>query len=131
MKEAASVILQLCLIFSVIGFLWYHGYGHHIACAWLIPGRLALGLLSFSFDYLPHRPHTVEMTQNPYKATAVTSLFKQCTWMLTWPLLYQNYHNIHHLWPYLPFYYYARVWHSKKDQLVELGTEIIPIINNK
>ena len=55
--ESTSTVIQLVL--SVLTLL----YSYRIDCmyvavyAWLIPGRLALGLLAYSFDYLPHRPH--------------------------------------------------------------------------
>jgi hypothetical protein len=41
---------------------------------------------------------------------------------MTWPLLYQNFHNIHHLYPMIPFYMYADVWRRHKDVLTSLGT---------
>lgn len=37
---------------------------------------------------------------------------------------YQNYHIVHHLIPYLPFYEYSRVWFKHKAAMMERGTRI-------
>jgi fatty acid desaturase len=88
--------------------------------------------LAFSFDYLPHRPHTATRSRNPIKATSVTSLLTRTdAWLLSLPLLYQNYHNIHHIWPYLPFYKYSQAWAAMSTSLLELGTEVAPILSFK
>ena len=72
--------------------------------------------LSFSFDYLPHKPHFVLASENPYRATR---LFADP--LLTPIFLYQNYHLVHHLYPGIPFYRYARVWREKRDELTRRG----------
>ena len=43
---------------------------------------------------------------------------------LTVPLLYQNYHNIHHLYPTIPFYKYPVMWRNHRKILLELGTPV-------
>jgi beta-carotene hydroxylase len=94
---------------------------------WVLPGRLAVIALAYAFDYLPHRPERTLRSENEYTATNVTALFGECTQLLTWPLLHQNYHNIHHLAPYVPFYYYSTIWHATKEELIRNGTEIKPV----
>jgi fatty acid desaturase len=97
---------------------------------WFVSGRLALMFLAFSFDYLPHRPHTSTRAQNPIKATSVTSLFTHTdSWLLTLPLLHQNYHNIHHLFPYIPFYRYSQAWAALSPSLLDMGTQIAPVFS--
>jgi beta-carotene hydroxylase len=86
--------------------------------------------LAFSFDYLPHRPHNSARSQNPIKATSVTSLFTRSdAWLLTLPFLQQNYHNIHHIWPYIPFYKYSQAWAAMSTSLLDMGTEIAPMLS--
>lgn len=126
--EAVWAILNLVLLIVSIIFLCSNGYGREVFWGWLLPGRIALALLAFFFDYLPHRPHEVPKAVNPYEATSVTSLFGEQTFYLTWPLLHQNYHNIHHLAPYIPFYMYSTVWHGMKTELLTKGTKIKPIL---
>jgi fatty acid desaturase len=41
--------------------------------------------------------------------------------------LSQNYHNIHHLYPFLPFYHYGAVWRKHKVELIKRGTRVLPI----
>jgi beta-carotene hydroxylase len=122
----SSLLLITVSIFSV-----YFGLSHHREIAiwgWLVPGRIALAMLACTFDYLPHRPHSATRWENSIAATSVTALYGDCTWLLTWPLLFQNYHNIHHHWPFIPFYMYAKVWHAIKTDLMEMGQLVIPII---
>lgn len=122
--EAFVAMLQLAVF--LIALCW-KGYATEVIYGWLLPGRIALFALAYCFDYLPHRPHSATRVEDMYKATAVTSLYMRYTSLLTWPLLHQNYHNIHHLVPYVPFYMYSTLWHSKKDELERLGTDIIPV----
>jgi beta-carotene hydroxylase len=103
------------------------GYGTEVLYGWIFPGRIALALLAFAFDYLPHRPHDVTRAESDYKATCVISVVGEWTSPLTYPLLYQNYHNIHHLAPYIPFYYYATIWHAAKTELLARGTVVKPL----
>lgn len=125
-REVVATLAQLAAQIAAIAWLW-PAHAHTVWYAWLLPGRVALALLAYSFDYLPHRPHTATRAQDPIAATCVTSLVGRCTWPLTWPLLQQNYHNIHHLWPFLPFYCYERVWTATQHQLLALGTAVIPV----
>jgi fatty acid desaturase len=126
-KEALSMIVHLSLMIIVALTLCALGFSKSVLWAWIIPGRMALWALSFCFDYLPHRPHNISRYDDVYAATSVTSLYGEATFWLTWPLLHQNYHNIHHLAPYVPFYLYSTVWHGLKDELKEKGTKIKPI----
>jgi fatty acid desaturase len=36
----------------------------------------------------------------------------------------QNYHNIHHLYPMIPWYRYRRVWKHHARELQALGTPV-------
>lgn len=116
-------------IFIAFGVLLHlNGLVTVVVFGWFLPGRIAIMCLSITFDYLPHRPHNVTAKQDPYLATSVTSLHGEHTWMLTWLLLHQNYHNVHHLAPFVPFYLYSTMWYAFKDQLMDKGTKIKPIL---
>jgi beta-carotene hydroxylase len=128
-SEACGAVAQLAWHAMWMWHLTVAGYGHVVLYAWLIPGRLALAWLAFTFDYLPHRPHSHTRAENPIAATAVTSLFGTAVWPLTWPLLQQNMHNIHHHWPFIPFYMYDTVWQRHKEDLLGMGTAIIPVLS--
>ncbi len=126
--EAVWAVGSLMALIAIIYNLFSHGYGREVFWGWLLPGRIAMALLACFFDYLPHRPHKIPKKVNPYEATCVTALFGDQTFYLTWPLLHQNYHNIHHLAPYIPFYLYSSVWHGLKSELLAKGTQIKPIL---
>lgn len=126
--EIACVLIQLaCMIVPVV-LAYRHGFGETVMVVWIIPGRLSLAALAYCFDYLPHRPHKIQRSQNPAAATCVTSLYGNVTWLLTWPLLHQNYHAIHHFAPHIPFYHYSAVWTELKEELIKKGVAVNPII---
>ena len=101
---------MLAVGLTVLAFL--SGYGLEVVLLWLMPARLAIGLLAFGFDWLPHHPHDVRSDDDRYRATVV----RPSPW-LTPLLIYQNYHLIHHLYPAVPFYRYSRVWRAKEATL--------------
>ena len=89
-----------------------------------LPSRLASIILAYTFDYLPHRPHN---TTDKWKATHVVTLWGEHAWPLTIPFLCQNYHVIHHHYPYIPFYNYPKKWESMKEKFIQNGTRYSPI----
>jgi beta-carotene hydroxylase len=117
------------IVFFILFFnqMFLIGIGQVFLWGWILPGRTAGAILACFFDFLPHRPHSTTGKDNIYEATCVVSLVKDQSFWLTWPLLFQNYHNIHHLIPFVPFYYYSTIWHQIKDVLIERGTQIIPL----
>lgn len=105
--EKAGLILTLLFNWSLFAGLIYMGYGWMAFWLWLIPGRITVGLLGFTLDYLPHHPHRVTQTDNPYQATSIRIGQE---WLLTPLLMYHNYHLMHHLFPLAPFYRYRHIW---------------------
>lgn len=90
---------------------------------WLIPTRISAWMICFTFMYLPHVPHDVPTTQDPYKATAIR---KGWEWLLSPLLVCQNYHLVHHLYPTVPFYRYRAVWLARKDMHEANNPSVIP-----
>lgn len=95
-RPLMEVIRSLSFLFLSYGLLFYlynHGYSTEVLYGILLPGRIAAAYLALVFDYLPHKPF-VNRKVDVFKSTCVLSLFdKTTTWMLTWPLLHQNYHS--------------------------------------
>lgn len=77
---------------------------------WLIPTRIMSWLICAVFMHLPHRPHDVKHSKDPYKATLIRQGHE---WLLSPLMANQNYHLVHHLYPTVPFYRYKKVWDSK------------------
>jgi fatty acid desaturase len=109
----ASVALIVTCAFT--GHLWT------LAVLYLIPERVAMFVLAWWFDWLPH--HDLEDTQqeNRYRATRnrVGS-----EWILTPLLLSQNYHLVHHLHPSVPFYRYVAAWRRNEEAYLERDAAI-------
>jgi fatty acid desaturase len=103
--EVAEVVLTQVAITGGMVALAAAGHGPAVLSYYFVPNKLAILLLAWAFDYVPHRPHRVARAADPYAATArIDGVFSSPGWDLTLPLLYQNYHNIHHLYPTVPFY---------------------------
>lgn len=127
LEAASSVFLLAMSIVAVVIGCQSESWRRAVLFGWVLPGRLSVIILAFAFDYLPHRPERTLRSENEYTATNVISLYGEYTQILTWPLLHQNYHNIHHLAPYVPFYFYSTIWHATKDELMMYGTKIKPV----
>lgn len=84
-----------------------------VCLGWFLPARLALSILAATFSWLPHEPHH---ETNAYRATTVRS----ARW-LTWALLGQNFHLVHHLDPRIPFYRLSRAWKQKHAEMIMQG----------
>lgn len=106
-REAIGLISVTVIKIAIFGGLVYLGYGWQALFLWLIPGRVGISLLAFTLDYLPHTPHKILQTDNPYLAT---NLRMGNEWLLTPLMMCHNYHLMHHLFPLVPFYRYHKLW---------------------
>lgn len=111
--ELVESALTLLAIAVAVVIAMLSGHGWEVFLCWVLPSRLALLALAFSFDYLPHRPHQVKSADNPYLATRIL-----LSPVLTVLFIYQNYHLIHHLFPGIPFYRYAKAWKLRREDLI-------------
>jgi ferredoxin-NADP reductase/fatty acid desaturase len=95
---------------AVTGNMWM------LAVIYLIPERIAIFVLAWWFDWLPH--HGLEETQreNRYRATRNRVGME---WLYTPLLLSQNYHLVHHLHPSIPFYRYLAAWRRNEEAYLE------------
>ena len=76
--------------------------------AWLI----GIVILLYLFAYIVHRPHD---QTGRYLDTSTIVLPGPVGTLLTWLWLFQNYHSIHHLFPRLPFYQYAKLYNEIEE----------------
>jgi fatty acid desaturase len=129
-----------CVAHPPLSYLFYMYQG---------PVFLATFLTALGFDYLPHRPH--DDAENSLLASSFVTLWNVNTFnsdgsrqpitkgdvarggiaWLTAPLLYQNYHMIHHLFPWVPFYKYSEVYARVADELHKGGAgaySLFPIV---
>lgn len=111
-RERIEVVGTLAALVAVAVVLAAHGYATEVVLGWLVPARLAIGVLAFAFDYLPHRPHEVTAKQDRLRATRA---FEGRVALIA--SLGQSLHLVHHLYPGVPFYRYARVWRERRPDV--------------
>ncbi|MGB0590208.1 MAG: fatty acid desaturase [Myxococcota bacterium] len=111
-----EVVVTGVVLLALVGALVAWGLGWEVLWLWLVPLKLVFTFLAYSFDYLPHRPHRVTAKEDRYRATGI----HPSPW-LTLPLMYQNYHLIHHLYPGVPFYRYPQIWRAEREVLLARG----------
>jgi fatty acid desaturase len=111
--EWIEVLATMAAYIVLVGFLVERGYGREALLYWLLPTRIAVGLLAFSFDWLPHYPHEITSKTDRYAAT------RGREGIVLYLLLFgQSLHLVHHLYPAVPFYRYGKVWRDKVRAVV-------------
>lgn len=98
-------VASLALLLAAI----YYDFWLWLLLLWYVPATLGLGLLALVFDWLPHHPHD---NRERYRDTRI-----QLGAGLNRLLLGQCYHLIHHLYPRVPFYAYARCFRAVRPVL--------------
>lgn len=111
-QVSAVTLLTLALLAAAIAT------GHVLdwLMLWFLPTRLGILLLNIFFQWLPHHPF--DRTER-YLNTRIS----------LWPggtvlLLQQNLHLMHHLWPSVPFYNYARLFRRLRPVLKAEGSRV-------
>lgn len=104
LEVAAAVIPRLAVLAA--GF-WVEALMMFVL-AWLIGAIVLLYL----FAYVVHRPH---QRVGRYVDTSTILLPGPLQTLLTWLWMYQNYHSIHHLFPRVPFYKYAKLYEDIEE----------------
>ena len=114
--EVAETGALMALSVAVVATTLITGSFWLLAVIYLIPERIAIDVLGWWFDWLPH--HGLEDTQseNRYRATRNRVGLE---WLFTPLMLSQNYHLVHHLHPSVPFYRYLRTWRRNEDAYLE------------
>jgi len=119
--EVLETVFLMGTTVAVIVTCAFTGHLWTLALLYLIPERVAMFVLAWWFDWLPH--HDLEDTQqeNRYRATRnrVGS-----EWILTPLLLSQNYHLVHHLHPSIPFHRYVAAWRRNEEAYLERDAAI-------
>lgn len=109
-------LVVIVLLFVLLGFM----FGWILMLQlWLIPALISQIILAITFDWLPHHPHEEKAR---YLNTRVIDIPG-----LSFFLLGQNYHLIHHLYPRIPFYDYKKVFEELEEELKEREVEIVSV----
>jgi len=94
---------------ALVGWIVYAGYGYELLKLWAVPFLFGYGIMLIFFTWIPHHPHTIT---GRYRDT-------RCS---LWPggnLLTQgqNYHLIHHMMPWVPWFHYERVFNEIRPMM--------------
>ena len=119
--EVAETGALMAISIAVVATTLITGSFWLLLVIYLIPERIALIVLAWWFDWLPH--HGLEDTQseNRYRATRNRVGLE---WLFTPLMLSQNYHLVHHLHPSVPFYRYLKTWRRNEDAYLERDAAI-------
>lgn len=106
-----SVAVALLAVGAIVGLV-VAGYGAELLAVYVLPQRLALVVLAWWFDWLPH--HGLDGTVKERRLQSTRNIIG-FEWLLT-PLLFsQNYHLLHHVHPIVPFYRYVEAWRNGEE----------------
>lgn len=113
-RIAREAVLTLALQLALVALAAWAVGGAVVLALWVIPGVLASGLLAFLFDWLPHHPHATRKRGHDTRLLDIPAL--------TVPLLSQNYHLVHHLYPRVPFYRYGALLAEIRAEVADAPT---------
>jgi beta-carotene hydroxylase len=98
------------------------GRGAEALMVIILPAILGSGLLAFFFDYAVHYPVT---GTDRFRRSRVYRAPAPVQSIITLLYVGQNYHQIHHLYPWVPFYRYPQLFTKIAPLLVTRGTSIV------
>lgn len=120
--EKAELAVTWLLVGGALGAAIALGHLDAVLLLYLLPIRIAVTVLGWSFDYLPH--HGLHETVDKYKATRNRVGLER---LLSPLMLYQNYHLVHHLHPRIPFYSYVSVWRRREEHYLAQGPALADV----
>ena len=115
-RELAETGVLMALSLALVATTVITGSFWLLLVIYLIPERVALIVLAWWFDWLPHHGLEDTQTENRYRATRNRVGLE---WLLTPLMLSQNYHLVHHLHPSIPFHRYLKTWRRNEDAYLE------------
>ncbi len=113
MIKNIKINLEMMIQVGLFIYLIMIGYAYEAIIYWLIPSRLVVFALSFTFNYLPHSPYILR--NNSKSEDEYTRNIKQNRLLFSILFMGHNFHEIHHSNLSLPFYKYASEYFSKRD----------------
>ncbi len=113
LEVAAAILPRVAVMAS--GY-WVEGLLLFVV-GWLI----GVVILLYLFAYIVHRPHE---QMGRYLDTSTILVTGPSGRLVTWLWLFQNYHAIHHLFPRVPFYHYAKIYDEIEAVMAEKGAPV-------
>lgn len=110
-RAAPAALLGLAVQTVLLIGLMAGGLAAEALALWVLPGVLASGALAFLFDWLPHHPHSTRGRGADTRLILIPGLAV--------PMLNQDLHLVHHLYPRVPFYRYRALYRDIEGELVD------------
>lgn len=130
-KHLRRTLVHMAVAIGIAALLTINGFGEQAFWMMLVPSRIALVGLGFTFFWLPHVPHDTEQSQNFTRASTIRLGHER---FFNIALQYQNFHLLHHMYPTTPHYHNARLWHllepllRERELAIQYGFAIHPDI---
>lgn len=106
-RERAAFFASLGLYLVFVTGMLISPWRWTFLVVYLIPQKLGIMLVAYSFAHIQH-PEGVDWQSAPLLSTGVITTRPRG--LMTWLMLGQNDHHIHHLLPHLPWHRYRHVW---------------------
>lgn len=131
-RRPAAELAETAVVFSLsvagLGAAILTGHVWTLAVLVVIPQRIGITILAWSFDWLPHHGLDEIQRVNRYRATRIRAGME---WVLAPLMLSQNYHLIHHLHPWLPFYRYLHAWRRNEYAYLEHDPALVTVFGRE
>jgi fatty acid desaturase len=123
--EVVEVTVTIMAVAGVIAACALTGHFVELGIIALIPQRLGIILLAWWFDWLPHHGLTSTPRSDRYRTARMRVGLE---WLMTPLTMSQNYHLIHHLHPWLPFYRYQEAWESHDERYLAYDPPLVSVL---
>lgn len=123
-RELAETALMVTLSVTVLAAAAVTGNLWTLAIVFIIPQRIAITVFAWCFDWLPHHGLKDTPARDRYRTTRARIGLE---WLFTPLLLSQNYHVVHHLQPWVPWYRYLRTWRENEQTYLQRGVPVTTI----
>jgi ring-1,2-phenylacetyl-CoA epoxidase subunit PaaE len=120
--DQLRVVGENVLFLGMAAALVWQGYAREMLLYWFLPARISATLLAWLFNYLPHRPYRARAADDPLRATGVYCVESRLVRLIS---AGHNLHQVHHLFPGIPFFDYLRVWRELGPELRTRNTAAI------
>ena len=123
-SERATVIAEIVVFVGWRVGLCFAGFTLEVVVLAVLANIVGVTLLGYIFAWIVHTPFN--QTER-YRDTATILLPSAIHKPVTRLWLWQNYHSIHHLFPRVPFYQYAKLFDEISEGMAERGAPIVHV----
>ena len=119
-----AFVFEMIYVFSYIPIImaaYALGWGTQVMLLWILPGYIGVALCPLMFDWPVHHPHD---SRGRYTGTAILLFPKPIRAFMEILFLGHSYHLMHHLFPRIPFYHYAKAYYALETELGTVGAKV-------